>query len=110
MLAGHAPEETRHGLVRAADLDLVKGRLLPVAALGGALHAALLRVLPALGPAKDVVLLLVLKAPAREYGLGDGVLVGARAALEAVGALGGEGDGEDVGAVRADWRIVVSVR
>jgi hypothetical protein len=103
MLTRHAPEETRHRLIRTANLDLVERGLLPVAALGRTLHATLLRILPALGSAKDVVLLFALEAPAREDGLGDGVLVGAGAALETVGALRGEGDGEDVGAVWADW-------
>src|SRR5690242_5079971 len=84
--ARHALEETRHGLVGAADLDLEKGRLVAVAAVGRALDAALLRIVPGARPAKDVVLLLALKSPAGEDGVGDGVLERAGSALEAVGA------------------------
>ncbi|KND89861.1 hypothetical protein TOPH_05486 [Tolypocladium ophioglossoides CBS 100239] len=102
MATGHALVEARHGLVGTADLDLEEGGLVAVAAVGRALHAALLRIVPGAGPAEDVLLLLALVDAPREDGLGDGVLEGAGAAFEAVGAHVGEGDGEDVGAVRAD--------
>lgn len=103
MTAGHALVEARHGLVGAADLDLVKGGLEAVARLGRTLHAGLLRIVPGAGPAKDVLLFLALVDAPREDGLRDGVLKRACAALEAVGALIGAGDGEDVGAMGADW-------
>lgn len=107
--AGHALVETRHGLVGAANLDLEEGGLVAVAPLAGALHAALLRIVPGARAAKDVLSLLALKGAPREDGLGDCVLKGARAALEPVGALYGEGDGENVCAVRADWPRSVDV-
>lgn len=103
MPALHALVKARHGLVRAANLDLVKRRLAPVALLVGALHRRLLRIVPRAGPAKDVLLFLALVDAPREDGLGDAVLEGAGAALEAVGAEVGAGDGEDVGARGADW-------
>lgn len=102
MPTGHALIEARHGLVSTADLDLEEGGLVAVAALGGALHAALLRIVPRARPAEDVVLFRALKGAPREDGLRDGVLEGARATLEAVGALVRQGDGQDVGAVRTD--------
>lgn len=98
----HALVETRHGLVGTADLHLEEGSLVAVAAFGRALHAALLRVVPGAGPAKDVLLLNPLVDAAREDGLGDLVLEGAGAALEAVGSRVGQGHGEDVGAMGAD--------
>lgn len=102
--AGHALVETRHRLVGAADLYLVKGGLVAVAAVGRALHLALLRVVPGARAAEDVVLLRALKGPPGEDGLGDLVLEGAGAAFEAVVPRVCEGDGEDVCAVGADCR------
>lgn len=103
MAAGHALVEARHGFVGAADLDLVKGSLETVAGVGGTLHAGLLRIVPGAWTAKDVLLFLSLVDAPREDGLCDGVLKRAGAALEAVRALVGPRDGEDVGAVGADW-------
>ena len=62
-----------------------------------------MRIVPGARPAEDVLALLALKGAAREDGVGDGVLVGACAALEAVRAVERQGDGQDVCAVRADW-------
>lgn len=87
--AGHALVEARHGLIGTANLDLEEGGLVAVAALVGALHAALLRIVPGARSAKDILLLLALEGAAREDGLRDVVLEGARPALEAVRALGG---------------------
>lgn len=106
MAASHALVKRRHGLVGTANLHLEEGRLVAVAALGRALHAALLRIVPGAGAAKDVLLFLALVDAPREDGLGDCVLKGTGAAFEAVGALRRQGDGEDVCAVRADcWTL-----
>lgn len=102
MSACHALEEARHGLVGAADLDLEKGSLVAIAALGWALGAALLRIVPGARPAEDVLLLDALVGAAREDGRVNGVLEGARPALEAVGAFRRQRHGQDVGAVGAD--------
>lgn len=102
----HTLIETGHGLVRTSNLDLEKRRLVAIAPIIGALHTALLRIVPGAGPAKDVLLLDALVDAAREDGLGDVVLKGACSAFEAVLTGWGEGDGEDVGAVRADWCMV----
>jgi hypothetical protein len=61
-----------------------------------------LRIVPGSRPAEHVLLLDALVHAAREDGLGDVVLEGAGAALEAVGARVCEGDGEDVGAMGTD--------
>lgn len=103
MSASHALVKARHGLVGTSNLDLEEGGLVAVAALVGALDAALLRIVPGSGPAEDVLLLDALVHAAREDGLGDVVLEGAGSALEAVGARVCEGDGEDVGAMGADY-------
>ena len=96
-------EEAGHGLVGTADLHLEEGGLVAVAALGGALGLALLRVVPGARPAEDVLLLLAVEVAAREERLvADGVLVGAGAALEPVAARVRGRDGQDVGALRAD--------
>lgn len=109
MAAGHAHEETRHGLIGTADLDLVEGGLVAVAAVGRALDAALLRVVPGSGSTEDVLALLALVLAAREDGLGDVVLKWACSALEAVRAAVGQRHCQDVGAVRADCaELVVS--
>ncbi|PWI70105.1 Mediator of RNA polymerase II transcription subunit 31 [Purpureocillium lilacinum] len=84
--ARHALVEARHGLVGTADLDLEEGGLVAVAAVVGALHAALLRIVPGARPAEDVLLLLALVDAPREDGLRDAVLEGARPALESVEA------------------------
>lgn len=102
MAAGHALVEARHGLVGASNLDLVKRGLEAVAIVGRALHASLLRIVPRAGPAEDVLLFLALVVAPREDRLGDGVLKRAGAALEAIVALVGAGDGEYVGAMWAD--------
>lgn len=102
--ASHALVEARHGLVGTADLDLEESGLVAVTALVGALDAALLRIVPGSRPAEHVLLLDALVHAAREDGLGDVVLEGAGAALEAVGARVCEGDGEDVGAMGADYQ------
>lgn len=99
--------EARHGLVGAADLDLVKGGLAAVARGTGALDFCLVGVVPGSRSAKDVLALLLLEDAPREEGLLDGVLVRARPALEAVPArLAGRGDCEDVGAAGADFFVV----
>lgn len=100
----HALVETRHGLIGTADLHLEEGSLVAIAAPGRALHSALLRVVPGARTAEDVLPLDALVQAAREDGLGDLVLEGAGAALEAVGPRVGQGHGEDVGAMGADWR------
>lgn len=100
--AGHALVEARHGLVGASNLDLVKCGLEAVAIFGRALNAGLLRIVPRAGPAKHVFLFLALVVAPREDGLSDGVLKRTGAAFEAIGTLIGAGDGENVGAVRAN--------
>lgn len=102
MPASHAFEEARHGLIRRADLHLEKRRLVAKTSIGRTLHPALLRVVPGARPAEDVVLLRALVGAAAEDGIGDGVFKGAGAAFEAIGALVGVGDGEDVCTMRAD--------
>jgi len=101
--ARHALEEARHRLVSTPDLHLEESRLLAVASLGGTLRARFLRVVPGSRPAEDVLSLLALEDAAGEDGFGDGVLVGAGSAPEAVFFVRQEDD-EDVCAVRADWR------
>ena len=95
-------EETRHGFVRAPDLDLEEGSLVPVAALGGALLLGLLRVVPGARSAEDVLALTPDVVAPRVDGAVYGVLVGAGAALEPVASRLDGRDGKDVGAVRAD--------
>lgn len=104
MPTSHALEEARHRLIRTPDLHLEKRRLLAIAAFVRALRLGLLRVVPGARPAKDVLALLALKDAPRKDRVGDGVFVGACAALEAVCAVERQGDGQDVCAVRADWR------
>lgn len=102
MPASHALVKARHRLVSTADLHLEEGGLVPIAAAVGALHAPLLRIIPGTRSAKDVLLLNTLVYTPREDGLGDVVLERTRAALESVGPAVGQGNGKDVGAVRAD--------
>lgn len=102
MTAGHAHVETGHRLISTANLHLVKGSLVAVAAISRALDTALLRIVPSTGAAKDVFTLLACEFATGEDGVGDGVFVGTCSAFEAVGAAVCEGDGEDVGAMRAD--------
>lgn len=108
MLTGHALEETRHRLVGTPDLDLVEGGLVAVAFLDRALDTALLRIVPGARASEDVILLLALEFVAGIDGLANGVLPGAGATLQAVGALVRERDGEDVCAVGADFSSCVS--
>lgn len=96
-------EEAGHGLVGTADLDLEEGGLLAVAALGRALGLALLRVVPSSRPTEDILPLLAVEDAARVERLGDGVLVGAGPALEAVEPVVHGRHGQDVCAVGADW-------
>lgn len=62
-----------------------------------------MRIIPRSGTTKDVLLLLALEYASRVDGFGNGMFEGAGAAFEAVGALVCEGDGEDVGALGADY-------
>ncbi len=101
--ASHALVKTGHGLIGTADLDLEEGSLVTVAVLCGTLNATLLGIIPGTWAAKDILFLLALVLPPREDGVGYGVLKGTCSALEAVQALVCEGDGEDVGAVWADY-------
>lgn len=96
-------EESRHGLISTADLDLEEGGLGAVAGAGGARNGSLSGVVPDSGAAEDVFSLLADKVLAREDGLGDGVLVGACAALEAVVTRFHAGEDEEVCAVGADY-------
>ena len=100
-------EEARHGLVGAADLDLEEGGLVAVAALARTLRLALLGVVPGARPAEDVLALLADELAAREDGHGDVLLVGAGAALEAVGPARLRGrDGQDVVALWTDCLVL----
>lgn len=99
----HALEEARHGLIRTPNLHLIEGCFVAVASICGTLNAALLRIVPRAGTTKDVFLFFALKDASREDGLGNGVFEGTGAALETVGALVRERDGEDVGALGADF-------
>lgn len=103
-------EETRHGLISTANLHLEKGSFFAIAAFGRTLHLALLRVIPCARSAKDIFSLLAVEDTTRVEGLGDGVFVGAGAALEAVEAVVHGGHGEDVGAVGTDWIYCVAIR
>lgn len=99
-------EERGHGLIGAADLDLEVGSLGAVTALGRALGLGLVGVVPRLWPAKDVVALLLGECAARVDGIGDGMLVGAGSALEAVLAVVHYRDGQEIGAVRTNcWDV-----
>lgn len=95
-------EETRHRFVRTTDLNLEEGRLVAITSLGWALLSALLSVVPRPRAAEDILPFLTDEVTAREDGLGDRVLVGAGAAFEPVATCVRRGDGEDVGAERAD--------
>lgn len=106
MAARHAHVETGHRLISTTNLHLVKGSLVAIAAVGRALDAALLCVVPGTRTTKDIFALWAGEFTARVDGIGDGVLVGACAAFEAVGAAVGQRDGEDVGAVRADCAVM----
>lgn len=57
--------ERSHGLVCTPNLHLEESRLVPVAVGPGALHAALLRIIPGAGTAKDILLLLAREVLAR---------------------------------------------
>lgn len=103
MTAGHALVEACHRLISTADLDLEERGLVAITPIIGALDLALLRIVPGAGAAKDIFPLDTLIHSSREDGLGDVVLEGAGAALEAVGSCVCEGDGEDVCAMGADW-------
>lgn len=98
----HALEEARHGLIRTPNLHLIEGCFVAVAPICGTLNAALLRIVPRAGTTEDVFLFFALKDASREDGLGNGVFEGTGAALETVGALVRERDGEDVGALGAE--------
>lgn len=100
--ASHALVETRHRLISTANLHLKEGGLVAIAALGGALHAALLRIVPGARSAKDVLLLDPLVHAPREDGFRDVMFKGTCAAFETVGARGRQRHGEDVGTMRAD--------
>lgn len=95
-----------HRLISTTNLDLEEGGLLAVAAVLGTLCARLVGIVPLARSAKDVLTLLALKVAARVDWLGDGVLKGAGSALEAIAHAGVGGDGEDVGAVGADWVLL----
>lgn len=97
-------QESRHRLIGAADLYLEEGSLSALAALGRALRLCLVRIVPGLGTSKDVVALLFGEGSARVEGLGDGEFVGTGSALEAVLAVVHDRDGQEVGAIGADWR------
>lgn len=99
-------EETRHGLISTANLHLEEGCLSAIAILCGALYFALLRVVPSSRATKDILPLLALEVAAREQRFGNSVLVRTCAALEAVVAVFHGRDGQDIGAVGADWKVV----
>lgn len=99
-------EEARHGLISTTNLYLEEGRLRAVTVLSGALDFALLRIVPSSWATKDILPLLPLEIAAREQRFGNSVLVGTRAAFEAVETIVHGRDGQDVGAVGADWQLV----
>lgn len=101
--ASHTLEETRHRLIRTSNLDLEKRRLIAITPISRTLRAALLRIIPSSRTTKDVLLLFALKDAPRVNRFGNGMLEGTGAAFETVGALVCEGDGEDVGALGADF-------
>ena len=105
MSARHTFIETRHRFVCTADLHLEEGRLVAIAAIVGALHATLLRIVPRARTAKDIFTLLALEFASRVYCVDNGVLVGTGSALETIGASVCEGYGEDVRAVGADCTV-----
>lgn len=96
-------EEARHGLISTANLDLEECRLPAVTSLCGALDFALLGVVPCSRATKDILSLLALEIAAREQRLVNSVLVWTRAAFEAVETIFHGRDGQDIGAVGADW-------
>lgn len=102
MTASHTLEETRHGLISTSNLHLVERRLVTIAFISRALYTGFLGIVPSSRTTKDVFLLFTLVVASREDGLGDYVFKGTGAAFETVGAGICEGDGEDVGTVRAD--------
>lgn len=59
-------EETSHGFVGAADLQLVEGSLVAVATGTSALDGDLVGVIPGAGPAEDILTLLLLERAPRE--------------------------------------------
>ena len=96
-------EEAGHGLVGAADLDLVEGGLIAIAAGSGALHGGLVGVVPGARTTEDVLALLALEGAAREERRLDGALVWTGPALETVAPrVGGRRYRQDVAAVRTD--------
>ena len=97
--------KSSHRLISTANLQLKESRLIPLTVGRRARHAALLRIAPGPGPAKDVLALLLGEVLARIDGHVDGVLVGARAALEPVAARVHPGEDEQVGAVGADFML-----
>lgn len=103
MTTGHALEETRHGLISTSNLDLVERRLVAIAFVSRALYTSFLSIIPSSWTTKDVFLFFALVVASREDGFGNCVFKGTGAAFETVGSGICERDGEDVGAVRADW-------
>jgi hypothetical protein len=93
----------RHRLISTANLHREEGGLVPVAGRVAALNLLLLRVVPCARTAEDVLLLLAREVASAEDRLLDRVLVRTGPAFEAVAARLHRRDGEDVGAVRADW-------
>lgn len=85
-------------------MNLEEGSLGAVAALGRALGLGLIGVVPGLGASEDIVALLLWESPARVEGVGDGELVGTGSAFEAVLAIVHDRNGQEIGAVRADYR------
>ena len=98
----HALAKRRHRLISTPNLDLEERGLITIATLSRALHPALLGIIPCSGTAEDIFTLLALVEASRVYRLGDCMLERTGAAFETVGAIEGEGDGKDVGAMGTD--------
>lgn len=96
--------ETGHGLISAADLDLVESSLSPFARSGRALDSSLVGVGPGFRTAEDIFSLLLLEVPARIHGLLNSVLVGTCSTLKPVAAvLWRSRDGQDIAALGTDY-------
>lgn len=107
MAAGHALEKACHRLISTANLDLEEGSLFTITSISRALSRTLLRIVPGAGTTKDIFPLDTLVQSSRKDRLGNVVFERAGTALESVGPRACEGDGEDVCAMGADWRLAL---
>ena len=95
--------EGRHRLICTSNLNLEEGGLVAVAVGIRTLDTLFLCIVPGARASKDVFLFLARKGLPGVHGLGDGVLVRARPALDSVASRVHPREDQEVGAVRADW-------